>query len=467
LKESIPRAALENIYAIPIAERWLLFSPHAMTSAMVNRAAVDALVIAAENNAVHIPEKLRSLWNELTATSTSPCSPDSAMEKLVIIPTRSCNMRCVYCDFGSSTAHPATLDPALACRLIDYAAENLSSKSQAMLRTHFFGGEPLVARQCVETAVHYSRMMCARKGLTPWFEITTNGFFDPTAVPFIGDYINSAVISLDGDELRHDTNRQRADGSGTYSIIADNIRQLSRFPVEINLRACITNISVDVMNDIASHFFSEFKFDSLCFEMMTPSQSSYDAGLAPPDPYRFAAGFLKAESLASHYDGSLVHATSELIGPRSTSCPVGRNTLMLTPDGMLTACYLDIERWTNRGIDPVIGYVDPVAGPVIEQRQIEAIASLLSSKRRCARCFCRYTCAGGCHIDQTPPGCSLEYDDRCRATRMITAGRLLHDLEGAAATECFADNPQAMRAVAENPDDRLAAWAVDTHQEML
>jgi uncharacterized protein len=301
-------------------------------------------------------------------------------------------------------------------------------------------------------------MVCARKGLIPWFEITTNGLLDPTAVPFIGDYMDSVVISLDGDWQVHDFNRRRVDGGGTYSAISDNIRRLSRFPVELNLRTCVTSRSVDSMTEIASHFCSEFEFDLLCFEMLAPNNSARDAGLDPPDPYRFAAGVLKAEAVGAPHDVSIVHGPSEFAGPRKTSCPVGLGTLMLNPEGMLTACYLEAGRWTSHGIDPVFGRVDPVTGPMMEQKKLDAVAEMVNSKPRCARCFCRHTCAGGCHIEQTPPGCSLEYDDRCLATRIITAGRLLRSLEGMEEAEAFVGRPSAMQGVAENPDDRLAAW---------
>jgi uncharacterized protein len=369
-------------------------------------------------------------------------------------------MRCVYCDFGTSGTYATTLDPRLACRLIDDVAAKLPSTSPAILRIHFFGGEPMMARPCVETVVHYARMVCARTGLTPWFEITTNGLLDPTAVPFIGDYMDSVVISLDGAGPAHDFNRRRPDGGGTYSAIAANIRRLSRFPVELSLRTCVTSRSVESMTDMALHFFSDFEFDLLCFEMLAPNKSAHDAGLDLPDPYHFAAGVLKAELIGASHDVQIVHGPSELTGPRATSCPVGHGTLMLNPEGMLTACYLEAERWTSRGLDPVVGRVDPVSGPMIEQQKLDAIAGLLDSKPRCARCFCRRTCAGGCHIEQTPPGCSLEYDDRCRATRVITAGRLLRSLEGIKAAEAFSEQPSAMRGVAENPDDRLTAWTL-------
>ena len=458
MRDSAFRVAPEDICAIPMDGRWMLVSLHNLTSAMVNLAAVKALAACAARDADSPPETILDLWQQLSEAPATPRCPPSAPEKLVIIPTRSCNMRCVYCDFGTSVKHASTLDPRLACRLIDEVVAKLPSTSPAMLRIHFFGGEPLVARPCLETVVHYARMLCARKGLTPWFEITTNGLLEPTAVSFIGDYMDSVVISLDGAESTHDFNRRRADGGGTYSAISANIRRLSRYPVELSLRTCVTSRSVDSMAAIASHFCSEFEFDLLCFEMLVPTESARDAGLEPPDPDRFAAGVLKVETLAAPHGVHIVHGPSELTGPRVTSCPVGRGTLMLNPEGMLTACYLEPERWTSRGLDPVVGRVDPVSGPMIEQQKLDAIAGLLDSKPRCARCFCRHTCAGGCHIDQTPPGCSLEYDDRCRATRIITAGRLLRNLEGMAAAEAFAKQPSAMRGVAENPDDRLTAW---------
>jgi uncharacterized protein len=467
VKDPAFHTALDDVYALPLGEKWLLVSPHNRTCALVNRAAVEAVAACAAGDTANAPVPVKNLWRQLSEPSANPRHSPPALEKLVIIPTRSCNMRCVYCDFGTPGAPARTLDPRLACRLIDHFAAKPPSTSPAILRIHFFGGEPLVARSCVETVVHYARMVCARAGLTPWFEITTNGLFDSTAVPLIGDYMDSAVISLDGAASAHDFNRRRADGSGTYSAIAANIRQLSRYPVELSLRTCVTSQTVDGMTAVASSFCSEFEFDLLCFEMLVPNGPAHEAGLSPPNPYHFAAGVLKAEELAISYGVSVIHGPSELAGPRKTSCPLGRGTLMLNPDGLLTACYLETQRWTNRGIDPVIGRVDPVSGPMIETQKLDAIARLLDSKPRCARCFCRYTCAGGCHIEQTPPGCSLDYDDHCRATRLITAGRLLRNLEGAAAAEEFAEQPSAMRGVAENLDDRLATWTSMLDRRML
>ena len=442
-----------NVYAVPLNGKWLVVSGNNLSAALVNRAAVDTLAECAVDRQGTATEPVRNLWLQLLEPASA--SPQHGKEKLVVIPTRACNMRCVYCDFGTPNTCTTVLDPRLACRLIDDAVEKLLQGTQATLRIHFFGGEPLVARDCVETVVHYARMACARKGLVPWFEITTNGWFDPSVVPFIGDYMDSVVVSLDGSRVIHDFNRRRTDGGGTYSAIAENICRLSQFPIELSLRACITNRSVASMEAITAHFCSEFEFDILCFEMLAPTPTAQKAGLAPPDPFRFAAGVLKSEPVAMQHGVKVVHGPSELVGPRKTSCPVGSGTVMLDPEGLLTVCYLETSRWTSRGVDPILGRVEPTSGTNIEYGKIAEITRLLDSKPRCEKCFCHHTCAGGCHIEQTPPGCDLAYDDRCLAIRLVTAGRLLRNLEGAAAVTEFTEQPETMKSIVEHPDDRL------------
>ena len=447
-----------DVYALPIADQWLLYSPWTWTGALVNRAAAAAMARRWRDPAAPLPKSLRLLWARLFSAPGTEAAPLQTPEKIVVIPTRACNMRCVYCDFGAAGASATTLDPACACRLLDYYAEHLRASPEDPLRVHFFGGEPLVARKCVEAIVHYARALCARKGGRPWFELTTNGLFEPAVVPFVGDYFHSVVISLDGDGPLHDFNRRRPDGRGTFADIAANVRRLRAYPAELSLRMCVTSRSVAAMADVAERFCDEFEFDVLGFEMLAENSSGRAAGLAAPDPYAFADGVVRAEAVAARHGVRVVHGPSELTGPRLTSCPFGRGTLMLTPEGRLTACYLDPRRGQEVGLDLAIGDVDASTGAAVDREKMDSLLRLVQSKPRCRRCFCRYTCAGGCHVDQTPPGCSLEYDDRCRAIRSLTAARLVRALGGSDAANPAVLRREAMQALANHSDDRLAAW---------
>jgi uncharacterized protein len=447
-----------EVYAIPVVGRWLLFSPQTWTAAVVNRSAVTAISRQLSGGHNALTGDLGQLFQALTCGPPGGMAPEPTSEKLVIIPTRTCNMRCVYCDFGAANTPRTVLEPQLACRMVDYYAMHMRTRPEGTLHIHFFGGEPLIARECMETVVHYARSLCARTGMIPWFEVTTNGLFEPGAEAFVGDYFDSVVVSLDGTRDCHDYNRRGFAAKGTYTEIAANIRRLSGYQVELCLRMCVTNRSVGRMAEIAEWFFSEFEFDVLSFEMLVENERGRRFGLYAPDPYAFAAGVLKAEAAALKQGVRVVHGPSELVGPRLTSCPLGQGTLMLSPDGRVTACYLDPERWTARGLDLVIGHVDAVTGVSVDGAVQAKVDALLRSKPRCERCFCRFTCAGGCHVDQTPPGCSQDYDSRCRAIRVITAGRILRSLGCEEDADLLAERRSDMQALACNPDDHLVCW---------
>jgi uncharacterized protein len=451
-----------TVYAVPVLDRWLVFSPLSWAAAVVNHAAAAALARHAEGKgAPDAPEDgVAELWQELTSRVVSPQTGDGS-PKLVIMPTRACNMRCVYCDFGAQDALGTTLDPRTACLLAEHFAAGVRAQGENVLRVHLFGGEPLVAGHCTKAIVHCVRALCARTGMVPWFEVTTNGLFDEGLVPFLGDYIDSIVVSLDGAESLHDHNRRRPDGRGTYADIAANLHRLEVYPAELCLRMCVTDRSVDSMAKVTTRLCGEFRFDVLSFEMLAENECSCAAGLAAPDPLRFAAGVMAAEGAAAAAGVRVVHGPSELVGPRTTGCPLGRGTLMLSPDGALTACYLDPRRWEDRGLDLSLGHVDMNSGVFIDEERLEAVAVLTATKPRCDRCFCRYTCAGGCHVDHTPPGCSLEYDDRCRAIRVTTAGRLLRYLGFGAEADLLIADAEMMRLLADHPDDRLPSWRAE------
>lgn len=459
MSASAERLSQADVYAIPVVDRWLLFAPQTWTAAVVNRAALAALARPAPGGGDEaLPGELQQLRERLLRQPDADAGAGEATGKLVIIPTRACNMHCVYCDFGAATAPQTTLDPRLACRLVDHAVAQLRARGEGTLRVHFFGGEPLVARTCTETVVHYARALCARTGLVPWFELTTNGFFDSGLAPFVGDYFDSVVVSVDGVGELHDYNRRRHGGGGTYAAIAANLRRLAGYPVELCLRMCVTNRSVSGMAGQTGQLCREFEFDVLSFEMLAENDCARQAGLRAPDPGAFAAGVFASEAVAGPHGVRVVHGPSELVGPRASSCPLGQGSLVLTPEGRVTGCYLTPDRWTDRGLDLDVGRVDALAGVAIDAPKLAALAALVRAKPRCARCFCRHTCAGGCHVDQTPPGCSPAYDHRCRAIRAITAGRLLRSLGCEAQARAFAESPAAMETVAGHPDDRLACW---------
>ncbi|MDO8847302.1 MAG: radical SAM protein [Coriobacteriia bacterium] len=455
-----PHVDPTEMYVLPLADRWLVFAPATWSVAVVNHTALGELAQCCEPG--HVAPSLESLelWQTLTiAPAQASRYRPQDVGKLVIMPTRACNISCVHCDFGCPDASLTVLDPQLAYPLIDRVLAHTVRDRESVMRVHFFGGEPLVARRSVEAIVAYTRRACAKAHVTPWFELTTNGVCSPEAVKFLGDEIDSVVVSLDGDEALHNGLRRHRDGRGTYAEVAETIRQLSRYPCELCLRMCVTDHSVEALPRLAERFCTEFDISVLAFETLAETPGSAEAGLYAPDPYAFALNFMQAESIGAEHGVRVVHGPSELEGPRSTSCPLGTGSLMLWPDGAITGCYLEPERWRSRGLELSFGNVDEAGVVHVDERQIAKIDKKLERKPRCERCFCRYTCAGGCRVEQTPPRCSRFYDERCRAIRLITASRLLLGIDATEEAAALLVNEMAAAGLASNADDRLHSWA--------
>jgi hypothetical protein len=73
----------------------------------------------------------------------------------------------------------------------------------------------------------------------------------------------------------------------------------------------------------------------------------------------------------------------------------------------------------------------------------------------CADCFCRYHCAGGCHVNHDTSGQPGNYDAQCIQTRLITILQLLDRLEQPRLRdEWLADRP-SMEISVWQPNDRL------------
>lgn len=455
-----PEVDRNQIYVVPLEDRWLVFAPGTWSVAIINHTALGGLAECSEPGHVAPSLDALDLWQELTIPAED--TPDRSrpeVGKLVIMPTRACNIRCVHCDFGSPDAPLTVLDPRLAYPLIDRVLAQTKRAGEPVMRVHFFGGEPLVARRSVEAIVAYTRRVCAKAHITPWFELTTNGVCGPDAVAFLGNEIDSVTVSLDGDEELHDGLRRHRDGRGTYAEVAETIRRLGRYPCELCIRMCVTDRSVGEMPRLAEKFCSEFDIGLLAFETLAETPGASEAGVHAPDPFEFALNFMQAGTVAAEHGVRVVHGPSELEGPRSTSCPLGTGALMLWPDGAITGCYLEPERWLSRGLDLSFGRVDDGGEVHVDSRRIAAADKKLARKRRCERCFCYYTCAGGCHVEQTPPGCSREYDERCQAIRLITASRLLLSVGATEEAAALLVNEMAARGLAHNADDRLSTWA--------
>ncbi len=452
------------IYAIPISGKHLVYAPLKKLAALVNGKAVASLGGWLRDDAggkqpiaglEPLCEGVEEPDGYMPEMKTGPISPAF----LGIIPSRSCNLACSYCSFGAAHAPREQMNPLVAASAVEWMAENCAQRGETRLEVHFFGGEPLVAADVVEVVVHKARAMAEKLGLVPHLELSTNGLFDQDWAGFVGDYFDTVVLSLDGPADIHDRQRPRPGGGGSFEAVVATARCLAQSQAELCLRGCISSGSVARMEEIAGWFCEAFDPKAVNFETLQPTVRSDSAGLRPPDPYEFARHFIRAEKVAREAGVTTVHASAEIGKNRFSFCPVGTDTLVVSPDGRVSSCYLPEREWKARGLDFHVGSVGRRRTFGIDLEHIEALRDCVTTEPdRCARCFCRWTCSGGCRVNHSYPGCSRHYDDFCIQTRIITACRLLLSLGLPDLVEPLISRREDMQLLALKTSDRLDAW---------
>jgi uncharacterized protein len=453
--------ALNNTFIIPVNNDFLVYSPLAGISALINRTGALELkeqLRLSTGNLENPESKLAELAHDILQSPVQEAvrrNGDLNPEFLGIVPTRSCNGACNYCDFGAEKASTEKMSYQLAANAIDWYAGLLKTQQRNMLDIHFFGGEPMVARDVIEVIVQRARLVAMKHNLVLFFEISTNGQYSGDDARFLGKYFNKVVLSLDGFEEMHSKHRPLKSNRSSFENAVETAKIISSSNTELCVRCCVSRLNVLRMEEITQWLCQDFRLSAINFEILCSTSQTDSAGLFPPDPVDFAIHFQKSREIANGFGVEVVYA-SDISGlPVMSSCPVGKDTAIISPDGRISSCYLMPERWQSVGLDLDYGLFTNNDGVQIEKNKVDAIRNMVENKPRCSKCFCQWTCAGGCHVGITHPGSGLEYNNFCRQTRLISAFTLLSNLELRKKTEELMQSPGAIQKLINQESDRI------------
>ena len=149
--------------------------------------------------ALPTPAEAKENLRRILARGSVNLGAVSGIERLLLMVTRSCHLRCGYCFVAKSEAGPS-LPPPLAHRAIDL----LMGSERPKLELQLFGGEPTSRWDLVTDVVTYAEGHPARGGRELHFVLTTNGVsLDGERVAWLADHPVTVLFSLDGDATAH------------------------------------------------------------------------------------------------------------------------------------------------------------------------------------------------------------------------------------------------------------------------
>jgi len=167
---------------------------------------------------------------------------------LTICPTMGCNFDCPYCFedhfAGKMSAQVQDDVVALAGRMLDASGAKDVSVT-------WFGGEPLLAPEIVESLSVRLMALAEERGGEYSAGIITNGYLLTQEVAdMLGRCkVKSAQVTVDGLGATHDATRRLANGKGTFERITANLREC-KLPFKVNIRHNVHEANMSEMDEL-------------------------------------------------------------------------------------------------------------------------------------------------------------------------------------------------------------------------
>jgi uncharacterized protein len=456
---------LHSIFLLPLGGKYLLYAPLHNLAAVVNRAAAVRLQDGLWGDGGVGAGPLQGIFEILEGDGdAAPRRKQGGLDPafLGLIPTRACNLACRYCGFGATEEAWGVMSFELARAAVDWYLELVRQAGRKAGEIHFFGGEPFCAEEVIDVAVYHAKARAREMGIALRFEVATNGTFSARRCEWVADHLDTVVLSLDGPAEVQDRQRPYRGGQGSLEVVARNAEILAEGGAELCLRACITRDTVGQMGEVASWFCQRFRPQAVCFETLQPTAEAEVAGLYPPDPWAFARNYIEAAQILERHGVEAVYATADVGVKRVSFCPVGQDVPIVSPEGGIAACYLLERDWEAKGLDLRMGRMEADGGVELEMEAVERVRELnVLNRPTCERCFCRWHCAGGCHVDHAPSGPERAYDRLCIQTRAIALSEILKGMGEARLVGELLEEAAILQAAVGQPSDRMVDWGGD------
>ncbi len=163
-------------------------------------------------------------------------SASHPLTSITLLLTEQCNLRCDYCYIFKAAS---IMTPAIARQSVDFLLSKTDKQSQK-LAICFFGGEPLLEPQLLQSTAEYALEKTKDSNHALTFSITSNAtLLDQDRYELLKKYQIKPTFSLDGIGPSHDMHRKTIQGAGSFHLIEENMERMLSLP-ETTIRLTVT-----------------------------------------------------------------------------------------------------------------------------------------------------------------------------------------------------------------------------------
>ena len=179
---------------------------------------------------------------------------DKKAAKIVICPTFSCNLRCVYC-FESLDIRKSSkvMDIRDIDNIFNHIDTILKEKNLESYEVELFGGEPLLP--ITYEANKHIFELCRERG--KFISIISNGTHINYYEELLNEYrdcVDNIQITIDGVKAIHDRRRIKVDKTGTFDTIVNGIDKLLELKIKVGVRINVDRENIDSLKELVGYF---------------------------------------------------------------------------------------------------------------------------------------------------------------------------------------------------------------------
>ncbi len=392
-----------ELYSIPIPNTdqentYIIYRPLLGLAFIGNKAMVDLTKSLDKDPAQPMDKEIHSFLDKIGFLNPDPPSPQlPAMGNfnplgLTLLMTNQCQLRCTYCYAASGDYPPRHLSLEAGYAAIDFTYENLKKINYPKFHISLHGGgEPTFPWNTMKTLVAYAK----EKPIPTEITLTSNGVWSRQQTQWIMAYIDFVGISMDGRPLTQDTQRPMASGKPSSHWVMQTLKELEKHHRPYRLRLTATPPFDSLLEDV--RFLCE---NTNCQRMQVEAAYNTERGseylYKLEEGLQFLKAFVSAKRLAEQYGRKLRCVGSEV--GKITAVPCGSlfNTLIVTPQNNLVACFEVVNDSHPLADLATIGKITSQGVEIDEEARSRLRETIVERRATCRDCFCYWSCAGGC-----------------------------------------------------------------------
>lgn len=342
--------------------------------------------------------------------------------------TKRCNMSCKYCLRDIYNIHgEESITYEMIGKICEYIANYCRSIGDDRITIQPWGGEPLLEKD----KIVFMRKELKKYGINAIITIETNGLLLSDAlIKELQENDIRISVSIDGNEIVHDSQRVFANGMGTHQLVEDKIKNFQKITGEnVSSISTITRNSMDHIEEIMSYLTNELHLSNIKMNFVHRSCfSNNDELCLSSEEISSAVQRILDCIIKLHkqnvgvFDYNIWLKSMNLLTAKridvclSNGCNGGRRMITIDRHGDIYPC--DVTDFPEEKLGNIFdgkNLVELVKDAITKKAYFK-----LKSSDNCKSCPWSYYCRGGCTVHMK---CALEDKDvddiECAINRII------------------------------------------------